>query len=350
MTGLEGLNARELGPRHLGGKAIGAVVSDVSFISLRLALPPALSLAAPGAFAVLLVKPQFEAGRAAIGKGGLLRDPSKAGEIAADLSAWLDAVPRLAKPRHNPLADRRRRRKRRVPARRGQGMSAETVRIGSLGAQGDGVAETEAGPVHVPFALPGESVTIARQKSRGTLMAVKESAGERVAPPCPHFGPDGRGGACGGCNLQHMALPAYESVETRPRRARARRAAHRHGCGAAPPMPDRGTTADGDDGAADGKRPAARFQPGPEPSHRRDRRLPGGRSPHRRRARRAETGRRRRLCDGKALPPHGSFQRHRPRRRRRIPRGASPSASVGTPSTPFWPSARSPVSPWTERC
>jgi 23S rRNA (cytidine1920-2'-O)/16S rRNA (cytidine1409-2'-O)-methyltransferase len=47
------------------------VVSDVSFISLKLALPPALTLAASGAFAVLLVKPQFEVGRAGIGKGGL---------------------------------------------------------------------------------------------------------------------------------------------------------------------------------------------------------------------------------------------------------------------------------------
>ena len=51
------------------------IVCDVSFISLKLALPPALALAAPGAGGVLLVKPQFEAGRAAIGKGGLLRDP-----------------------------------------------------------------------------------------------------------------------------------------------------------------------------------------------------------------------------------------------------------------------------------
>lgn len=93
VTNLEGLNARDLTARHLGGAAIGAVVSDVSFISLRLALPPALSLAAPGAFAALLVKPQFEAGRAAIGKGGLLRDPSKGGGIAAGLAAWLDAIP-----------------------------------------------------------------------------------------------------------------------------------------------------------------------------------------------------------------------------------------------------------------
>ncbi len=47
ITNLEGLNARELDATHVGGRPIGAVVSDVSFISLKLALPPALSLAAP---------------------------------------------------------------------------------------------------------------------------------------------------------------------------------------------------------------------------------------------------------------------------------------------------------------
>ncbi len=90
-------------------------------------------------------------------------------------------------------------------------MTAETVAIVALGAQGDGVAQTETGAVHVPFTLPGETAIIARQKARGTLIAVKKAAPERVSPPCPHFGPDGKGGACGGCNLQHLALPGYES-------------------------------------------------------------------------------------------------------------------------------------------
>lgn len=88
-------------------------------------------------------------------------------------------------------------------------MSAETVTIASLGAQGDGVAETPGGPAYVPFALPGELVSIAREKARGTLLAIKEPAPERVAPPCPHFGPDAEGGACGGCNLQHFAMARY---------------------------------------------------------------------------------------------------------------------------------------------
>ncbi|MHC5306639.1 TlyA family RNA methyltransferase [Bartonella sp. LJL80] len=90
ITLYEGLNARDLQQQHLNGRAIGLVVSDVSFISLKLALPPALSLAEKGAQAVLLVKPQFEAGREAIGKGGLLKDPTIAQDIAQDLFNWLN--------------------------------------------------------------------------------------------------------------------------------------------------------------------------------------------------------------------------------------------------------------------
>jgi 23S rRNA (cytidine1920-2'-O)/16S rRNA (cytidine1409-2'-O)-methyltransferase len=90
VTNLEKLNARELCAEHLGGVVPDFVVSDVSFISLKLALPPALTLARPGAHCVLLVKPQFEAGRAAIGKGGILKDPSMGPQIADDLAAWLE--------------------------------------------------------------------------------------------------------------------------------------------------------------------------------------------------------------------------------------------------------------------
>ena len=92
VTSLEGLNARDLGLSHLRA-APDFLVSDVSFISLKLALPPALALAAPGAKGVFLVKPQFEAGREAIGKGGLLRDPDDAARVAEELRLWLDVVP-----------------------------------------------------------------------------------------------------------------------------------------------------------------------------------------------------------------------------------------------------------------
>jgi len=88
----DGLNARDLRRDHLQDDAPDLVVSDVSFISLKLALPPALDLAAPGAEAILLVKPQFEAGRDKIGKGGLV-DASVAKETAQDLQHWLSSQP-----------------------------------------------------------------------------------------------------------------------------------------------------------------------------------------------------------------------------------------------------------------
>ncbi len=93
VTNKEGVNARALEPAHLDGRAIDCVVSDVSFISLKLALPPALAFAEKGAICALLVKPQFEAGREAIGKGGLLRDPADGERIAGELKIWLEAQP-----------------------------------------------------------------------------------------------------------------------------------------------------------------------------------------------------------------------------------------------------------------
>ncbi|MFT4184514.1 MAG: TlyA family RNA methyltransferase [Rhizobium sp.] len=88
VTNIEGLNARNLTADDIGGP-VSFIVSDVSFISLKLALAPALMLAEPQARAALLVKPQFEAGREAIGKAGLLKDPSSAPAVAAELERWL---------------------------------------------------------------------------------------------------------------------------------------------------------------------------------------------------------------------------------------------------------------------
>ncbi|TWG89642.1 23S rRNA (cytidine1920-2'-O)/16S rRNA (cytidine1409-2'-O)-methyltransferase [Mesorhizobium sp. J18] len=89
VTCVEGVNARDLTPADLGGAAPGFIVSDVSFISLKLALPPALALAAPGAHGIFLVKPQFEAGREAIGKGGILRDLRHGRRVAEEMAVWL---------------------------------------------------------------------------------------------------------------------------------------------------------------------------------------------------------------------------------------------------------------------
>jgi 23S rRNA (cytidine1920-2'-O)/16S rRNA (cytidine1409-2'-O)-methyltransferase len=71
VTVLERTNARTLTELP---SAPQLAVCDVSFISVRLALPPVLRLCAPGWQAVVLVKPQFEAGRADVGKGGVVRD------------------------------------------------------------------------------------------------------------------------------------------------------------------------------------------------------------------------------------------------------------------------------------
>jgi 23S rRNA (cytidine1920-2'-O)/16S rRNA (cytidine1409-2'-O)-methyltransferase len=68
------------------------VTCDVSFISVRTALPPALALARPGWEALVLVKPQFEAGRADVGRGGVVRDPEThrrvLREVAEAALAW----------------------------------------------------------------------------------------------------------------------------------------------------------------------------------------------------------------------------------------------------------------------
>ena len=72
VTVLERTNARALTDLPFAPQL---VVCDVSFISVRTALPPALRLAAPGWRALVLVKPQFEAGRADVGRGGVVRDP-----------------------------------------------------------------------------------------------------------------------------------------------------------------------------------------------------------------------------------------------------------------------------------
>ncbi|SHO67084.1 23S rRNA (cytidine1920-2'-O)/16S rRNA (cytidine1409-2'-O)-methyltransferase [Pseudoxanthobacter soli DSM 19599] len=88
----EGLNVRYLAASDLEEPPM-ALVADVSFISLMVALPAALDLAGEGAFGVFLVKPQFEVGRDGLSKGGLVRDPARAAEALATVRAWLDGRP-----------------------------------------------------------------------------------------------------------------------------------------------------------------------------------------------------------------------------------------------------------------
>ncbi|QRM54542.1 class I SAM-dependent RNA methyltransferase [Sinorhizobium sp. BG8] len=92
-------------------------------------------------------------------------------------------------------------------------MSTQTVTIDRLGSGGDGIVATAEGPVYVPFALPGETVAIARVKNHGTVMSTTVASPERVEPVCVHFGPDGRNGTCGGCNLQHASDSLYHDFK-----------------------------------------------------------------------------------------------------------------------------------------
>ncbi|MGI9168751.1 MAG: class I SAM-dependent RNA methyltransferase [Caulobacteraceae bacterium] len=73
------------------------------------------------------------------------------------------------------------------------------LEIQAMGARGDGVA----GPVFAPFTLSGERVRARIAAGRAEAAEILRPSGERVAPPCPHFGD------CGGCALQHWAHAPY---------------------------------------------------------------------------------------------------------------------------------------------
>ncbi|HEX5280298.1 MAG TPA: TlyA family RNA methyltransferase [Micropepsaceae bacterium] len=87
---LEGVNARRLGQSQIP-EAPAVVTGDLSFISLRQAIGPALSFARGGAWAVLLVKPQFEAGPDAVPRNGVVRDQAVQQSALADVTRWVVA-------------------------------------------------------------------------------------------------------------------------------------------------------------------------------------------------------------------------------------------------------------------
>jgi 23S rRNA (cytidine1920-2'-O)/16S rRNA (cytidine1409-2'-O)-methyltransferase len=89
---LEATDARKLGLELVPDK-VTAIVADVSFISLTQALPAALALAAPGAWLVALVKPQFEAGREVVGKGGIVRSAEDRTKAVARVRSFLEGTP-----------------------------------------------------------------------------------------------------------------------------------------------------------------------------------------------------------------------------------------------------------------
>ena len=85
---MERVNARYL--QELP-EPIDLATIDVSFISLKLVLPAAIRLLKPGGHILALVKPQFEAGREQVGKGGVVRDPAVHQAVLHDLLAWAPA-------------------------------------------------------------------------------------------------------------------------------------------------------------------------------------------------------------------------------------------------------------------
>ena len=88
----ERTNARHLTADAIGESA-GALVCDASFIGLSTLLPAPLSLCVPGAWAVALIKPQFEAGPDAVGKGGVVRDTAVHDAVCARIRDWWAALP-----------------------------------------------------------------------------------------------------------------------------------------------------------------------------------------------------------------------------------------------------------------
>ena len=78
--------------------------------------------------------------------------------------------------------------------------------IARLGSRGDGIADTAAGAIYVPYALPGETAEVERwpgHADRRQLIKIDVASPDRIAPICPHFG------ICGGCALQHLATARY---------------------------------------------------------------------------------------------------------------------------------------------
>lgn len=82
-----------------------------------------------------------------------------------------------------------------------------TATIDSLGHKGEGIVLVDGRKVFVPFALPGELVTLDVEGERGRLVEVLEPSPDRRTAPCPHFG------VCGGCQLQHLDEAAYAAFK-----------------------------------------------------------------------------------------------------------------------------------------
>ena len=89
VVSLEGTDCRRLDLTMIG-RPVDAIVADVSFVSIRIALADVRDMTRAGAWLVVLVKPQFEVGRAGIGKGGVVRDGALREKAVADVAGWLE--------------------------------------------------------------------------------------------------------------------------------------------------------------------------------------------------------------------------------------------------------------------
>jgi 23S rRNA (cytidine1920-2'-O)/16S rRNA (cytidine1409-2'-O)-methyltransferase len=89
---LEHTNARKL-TGDLVPEPVGLIVCDASFISLMKVLPIPLTLAAPRAWCIALIKPQFEVGKGKVGKKGVVRDPALHAEVCAKVESWFASQP-----------------------------------------------------------------------------------------------------------------------------------------------------------------------------------------------------------------------------------------------------------------
>lgn len=86
---LEQLSARRLTPAHIP-EPVDLIVCDASFISLDKVLPVPMGFVRPGARLLALIKPQFEAGRADVGKGGVVRDEAVRARVCRAVADWLE--------------------------------------------------------------------------------------------------------------------------------------------------------------------------------------------------------------------------------------------------------------------
>ena len=89
---MEGVNARYLTQEQVPD-LLDLIVCDASFISLKSILPSPMALAAPNAWLVALIKPQFEVGKDLVGKGGIVRDPDLHAQVVQDMVSWMSACP-----------------------------------------------------------------------------------------------------------------------------------------------------------------------------------------------------------------------------------------------------------------